>query len=64
MLMSLLSWIFSSLPPNKQVMAFSATYPEYLAKHLTLYMREPTFVRLNASDPTLQGKYKFLHSMG
>lgn len=56
MLMSLLSWIFSSLPPNKQVMAFSATYPEYLAKHLTLYMREPTFVRLNANDPTLQGK--------
>ena len=53
---SLCSWIFSSLPSNKQMMAFSATYPEYLAKHLTRYMREPTFVRLNATDPTLQGK--------
>jgi len=40
------------------MMAFSATYPEYLAKHLTRYMREPTFVRLNATDPTLQGKTK------
>ncbi|KAK2571132.1 putative ATP-dependent RNA helicase DDX20 [Acropora cervicornis] len=54
-----INWIFSSLPPNKQVMAFSATYPEYLAKHLTLYMREPTFVRLNANDPTLQGIKQF-----
>ena len=39
------------------MMAFSATYPEYLAKHLTRYMREPTFVRLNATDPSLQGTY-------
>ena len=39
------------------MMAFSATYPEYLAKHLTRYMREPTFVRLNATDPSLQGNY-------
>lgn len=54
-----INWIFSSLPSNKQMMAFSATYPEYLAKHLTRYMREPTFVRLNASDPTLQGIQQF-----
>ena len=53
----LISWIFSSLPSNKQMMAFSATYPEYLATHLTRYMREPTFVRLNATDPTLQGMF-------
>ena len=53
----LISWIFSSLPSNKQMMAFSATYPEHLATHLTRYMREPTFVRLNATDPTLQGMF-------
>ena len=53
----LISWIFSSLPSNKQMMAFSATYPEQLATHLTRYMREPTFVRLNATDPTLQGMF-------
>lgn len=54
-----INWIFSSLPSNKQMMAFSATYPEYLAEHLTLYMREPTFIRLNATDPTLQGIKQF-----
>lgn len=52
----LLSWIFSSLPVNKQMLALSATYPESLAQHLTLYMREPTFVRLNPSDMGLKGE--------
>ncbi|XP_031557944.1 probable ATP-dependent RNA helicase DDX20 [Actinia tenebrosa] len=56
-----INWIFSTLPGNKQMMAFSATYPEYLANHLTRYMREPTFVRLNAADPTLQGIKQFYH---
>lgn len=49
------SWIFSSLPVNKQMLALSATYPESLAQHLTRYMREPTFVRLNPSDMGLKG---------
>lgn len=52
----LCSWIFSSLPVNKQMLALSATYPESLAQHLTRYMREPTFVRLNPSDMGLKGK--------
>lgn len=51
-----LSWIFSSLPVNKQMLALSATYPESLAQHLTRYMNEPTFVRLNPSDMGLKGK--------
>lgn len=53
---SCFSWIFSSLPVNKQMLALSATYPESLAQHLCRYMREPTFVRLNPSDPGLLGE--------
>ena len=53
----LFSWIYSCLPVNKQMLALSATYPESLAQHLTAYMRNPTFVRLNSNDPALLGKY-------
>lgn len=55
------SWIYSSLPENKQVLALSATYPEYLARQLTSYMRNPTFVRLNVTDPALLGMLMFIH---
>ncbi|KAM4797497.1 putative ATP-dependent RNA helicase DDX20 [Rhinophrynus dorsalis] len=60
-----INWIYSSLPANKQMLAVSATYPESLAKALTRYMREPTFVRLNVSDPSLLGLkqyYKVVNS--
>uniref|UniRef100_A0A8D3C4B1 RNA helicase n=1 Tax=Scophthalmus maximus TaxID=52904 RepID=A0A8D3C4B1_SCOMX len=60
-----INWIFSSLPVNKQMLALSATYPESLAQHLTRYMREPTFVRLNPSDLGLKGLkqyYKLVQS--
>ncbi|NWW93436.1 DDX20 helicase, partial [Rhynochetos jubatus] len=50
-----INWIYSSLPANKQMLAVSATYPESLANALTRYMREPTFVRLNPTDPSLVG---------
>ncbi|NXJ74346.1 DDX20 helicase, partial [Trogon melanurus] len=50
-----INWIYSSLPANKQMLAVSATYPESLANALTRYMREPTFVRLNPTDPSLIG---------
>nr|XP_055023856.1 probable ATP-dependent RNA helicase DDX20 [Misgurnus anguillicaudatus] len=50
-----INWIFSSLPTNKQMLALSATYPESLAQYLSRYMREPTFVRLNPTDPGLLG---------
>ena len=53
--MYLFSWIYSTLPENKQILALSATYPEVLAQHLTAYMRNPTFVRMNATDPALLG---------
>ncbi|XP_038579098.1 probable ATP-dependent RNA helicase DDX20 [Micropterus salmoides] len=60
-----INWIFASLPVNKQMLALSATYPESLAQHLTRYMREPTFVRLNPSDMGLKGLkqyYKLVQS--
>ncbi|XP_074536872.1 putative ATP-dependent RNA helicase DDX20 [Halichoeres trimaculatus] len=60
-----INWIFSSLPVTKQMLALSATYPESLAQHLTRYMSEPTFVRLNPSDMGLKGLkqyYKLVQS--
>ncbi|XP_053174149.1 probable ATP-dependent RNA helicase DDX20 [Scomber japonicus] len=60
-----INWIFSSLPVNKQMLALSATYPESLAQHLTRYMREPTFVRLNPKAMGLKGLkqyYKLVQS--
>ncbi|KAM8977183.1 putative ATP-dependent RNA helicase DDX20 [Pelodytes ibericus] len=60
-----INWIYSSLPANKQMLAVSATYPESLAKALMRYMREPTFIRLNVSDPSLLGLkqyYKVVNS--
>ncbi|KAM5180935.1 putative ATP-dependent RNA helicase DDX20 isoform 1-T3 [Mantella aurantiaca] len=60
-----INWIYSSLPANKQMLAVSATYPESLARALTTYMREPMFVRLNATDPSLIGLkqyYKVVNS--
>ena len=41
------------------MLAVSATYPEVLADALTRYMRDPTFVRLNSSDPSLIGVYRY-----
>ncbi|XP_056414241.1 probable ATP-dependent RNA helicase DDX20 [Hyla sarda] len=60
-----INWIYSSLPANKQMLTVSATYPETLAKALKKYMREPTFVRLNVTDPSLLGLkqyYKVVNS--
>ncbi|XP_033744677.1 probable ATP-dependent RNA helicase DDX20 [Pecten maximus] len=58
-----INWIYSSLPENKQMLALSATYPEYLAQHLTAYMRNPTFLRLNISDPALLGINQYFRSV-
>ncbi|KAJ8258042.1 hypothetical protein GJAV_G00192520 [Gymnothorax javanicus] len=54
-----INWIYSSLPANKQMLALSATYPESMAQYLTRYMREPTYVRLNPTDPGLIGLQQF-----
>ncbi|XP_078001496.1 uncharacterized protein LOC144453987 [Glandiceps talaboti] len=54
-----INWIYSALPENKQMLALSATYPEYLAQQLTSYMRDPVFVRLNPKDLALQGLVQY-----
>lgn len=41
------------------MVAVSATYPEFLANALAKYMRDPTFVRLNSSDPSLLGESRY-----
>ncbi|XP_014665154.1 PREDICTED: uncharacterized protein LOC106807357 [Priapulus caudatus] len=56
-----INWIYSTLPENKQILALSATYPEYLAEHLTHYMRNPMFVRLDSSNPALLGVQQYYH---
>ncbi|CAB3996574.1 probable ATP-dependent RNA helicase DDX20 [Paramuricea clavata] len=50
-----INWIYSTLPTSKQMLALSATYPDHLAERLKNYMKDPTFVRLNAADPALEG---------
>lgn len=45
------------------MLALSATYPESLAQHLSRYMREPTFVRLNQTDPGLLGQSAVLSDL-
>ncbi|XP_038066327.1 probable ATP-dependent RNA helicase DDX20 isoform X2 [Patiria miniata] len=54
-----INWIYNRLPVNKQMLALSATYPEALAKGLTSYMRDPTFVRLNPRRVALKGIKQF-----
>ena len=53
------SMIFAKLPDSKQMISSSATYPSYMAAYATRYMRSPTFVRLNAIDPSLRGIFVF-----
>ncbi|XP_057296423.1 probable ATP-dependent RNA helicase DDX20 [Hydractinia symbiolongicarpus] len=50
-----INWIFSTLGTHKQVLALSATYPEYLASYLENYMQDPVHVRINPKDVTLKG---------
>ena len=49
------TWIYNQLPPMKQVMALSATYPETLANSLTNLMRDPKHVRLDTASQVLLG---------
>ena len=50
------SWIFSTLPKCKQMIALSATYPKTLAEFLENYMNDPSHVRISVTDVTLIGK--------
>lgn len=50
-----INFLFSSLPDEKQVAVFSATYPRGLDSTLAQYMRAVRLVRLNPSDVQLLG---------
>ncbi|KIH53851.1 helicase protein [Ancylostoma duodenale] len=46
--MPLFSYLFSALPPSRQVAVFSATYPRNLDQLLSKFMRDASLVRLNS----------------
>ncbi|PIO60645.1 hypothetical protein TELCIR_17854, partial [Teladorsagia circumcincta] len=43
-----INYLFSALPPSRQVAVFSATYPRDLDKLLAKFMRDASLVRLNS----------------
>ncbi|VDO86090.1 unnamed protein product [Haemonchus placei] len=43
-----INYLFSALPPSRQVAVFSATYPRNLDKLLAKFMRDASLVRLNS----------------
>ncbi|KAF8567252.1 hypothetical protein P879_05390 [Paragonimus westermani] len=54
------NYIWWSLPQNKQMLALSATYTDYLVEeHLQRYMNHPALVRLVSHDPALLGVRQF-----
>ncbi|KAF7231937.1 hypothetical protein EG68_09745 [Paragonimus skrjabini miyazakii] len=54
------NYIWWSLPQNKQMLALSATYTDYLVEeHLQRYMNNPALVRLVSHDPALLGVRQF-----
>ncbi|VDM67096.1 unnamed protein product [Strongylus vulgaris] len=50
-----INYLFSTLPPSRQVAVFSATYPRNLDQLLCKFMREASLVRLNSDDVQLIG---------
>ena len=54
------SWIISQLPPSKQIMVFSATYPNELDSFLSQYMESPTMIKLDGGDVQLVGIKQYL----
>ncbi|KAK6039664.1 DEAD/DEAH box helicase [Cooperia oncophora] len=50
-----INYLFSALPPSRQVAVFSATYPRDLDKLLAKFMRDASLVRLNSDDVQLIG---------
>lgn len=55
-----INYIWWSLSSEKQMIALSATYTDYLVEeHLQRYMNNPVLVRLAAHDPALLGVRQF-----
>eukprot|EP01135_Chromosphaera_perkinsii_P000554 Nk52_evm16s123 gene=Nk52_evmTU16s123 len=57
-------YINSMLPPNKQMIALSATYPPELMGVLKSYMCNPVYVVLDGGSPALKGVSNFVTIVG
>ncbi|KAG0277804.1 DEAD (Asp-Glu-Ala-Asp) box polypeptide 20 [Linnemannia exigua] len=55
--------ICKGLGPNKQVMAFSATYDDDLLAHLDKLVKNPVYVMLTNGTPELEGVLQFYKSV-
>uniref|UniRef100_A0A7I4YGR7 RNA helicase n=1 Tax=Haemonchus contortus TaxID=6289 RepID=A0A7I4YGR7_HAECO len=55
-----INYLFSALPPSRQVAVFSATYPRNLDKLLAKFMRDASLVRLNSEDVQLIGIKQYI----
>lgn len=49
--------IYNSLPPKKQIITTSATYPNQLDEFLSKYMLSPTHINAEIDSPLLLGKF-------
>ncbi|GMR48089.1 hypothetical protein PMAYCL1PPCAC_18284, partial [Pristionchus mayeri] len=54
------NFLYSCVPPMRQVAVFSATYPPHLASSLTPFLRSPIHIRLNAHDVQLVGVKQYV----
>eukprot|EP00048_Salpingoeca_helianthica_P003145 m.64343 g.64343 ORF g.64343 m.64343 type:complete len:541 (+) comp12516_c0_seq2:162-1784(+) len=52
--------LLAGLPRKRQLMAFSATYPEDTSEYIQTLMHQPAVVRLDAAAPALRGVRQFL----
>eukprot|EP01133_Synstelium_polycarpum_P011905 gene11905-13871_t len=55
-----INWIFTAMPKDKQVLAFSATYPAALANLLNAYMRAAVPIRTCVESPSLEGVKQYI----
>ncbi|GMS95773.1 hypothetical protein PENTCL1PPCAC_17948, partial [Pristionchus entomophagus] len=54
------NFLYSCVPPMRQVTVFSATYPPHLSSSLIPFLRSPIHVRLNANDVQLVGVKQYV----
>lgn len=54
------NFLYSCIPPIRQVAVFSATYPSHLASALAPFLRSPTHIRLNSHDVQLIGVKQYV----
>lgn len=56
-------WICCALPPRRQTLAFSATFPTQLCDVLAQLMRDPVHVMLAQAAPSLRGVRQYYYAV-